>query len=78
MHILECIYTVPSWASQLVFSDFSCFDTSLLLLTVTLQGVSNKHCLLPLFHFFWQLKPQSHIHGFGPGRATVNPELASR
>ena len=24
------------------------------------------------------LKPQSHIHGFGPGRATVHPELASR
>ena len=23
----------------------------LLLLTVTLRGVSNKHCLLPLFHF---------------------------
>ena len=28
-----------------------CFDMSLLLLTVTLQGVSNKHCLLPLFSF---------------------------
>ena len=25
-----------------------------------------------------QLKPQSHIHGFGPGRATVHPDLASR
>ena len=24
------------------------FDMSLLLLTVTLRGVSNKHCLLPL------------------------------
>ena len=24
------------------------------------------------------LKPQSHIHGFGPGRATVHPDLASR
>ena len=23
-----------------------------LLLTVTLRGVSNKHCLLPLFHLF--------------------------
>ena len=23
-------------------------------------------------------KPQSHIHDFGPGRATVNPDLASR
>ena len=23
-------------------------------------------------------KPQSHIHGFGPGRATVHPDLASR
>ena len=33
------------------FSDFMCFDMSLLLLTVTLRGVSNKHCLLPLFSF---------------------------
>ena len=24
------------------------------------------------------IKPQSHIHGFGPGRATVYPDLASR
>ena len=24
------------------------------------------------------LKPQSHIHDFGPGRATVNPDLANR
>ena len=28
-----------------------CFDMSLLLLTVILRGVSNKHCLLPLFSF---------------------------
>ena len=33
------------------FSDFMCFDISLLLLTVTQRGVSNKHCLLPFFHF---------------------------
>ena len=31
------------------FSDFLHFDISLLLLTVALWGVSNKHCLLPLF-----------------------------
>ena len=31
------------------FSDFFAFDMSLLLLTVTLRGVSNKHCLLSLF-----------------------------
>ena len=31
------------------FSDFLCFDMSLLLLTVTLWGVSNKHCLLSFF-----------------------------
>ena len=24
------------------------------------------------------VKPQLHIHGFGPGRATVHPDLASR
>ena len=31
------------------FSDILCFDMRLLLLTVTLRGVSNKHCLLSLF-----------------------------
>ena len=31
------------------FSDFLCFDMSLLL-TVTQRGVSNKHCLLSFFH----------------------------
>ena len=34
------------------FSDFLCFDMSLILLTVTLRGVSNKHCLLPFFSFY--------------------------
>ena len=34
------------------FSDFLHFDKSLLLLTVTLRGVSNKHCLLSLFSLF--------------------------
>ena len=24
------------------------------------------------------VKPQSHIHGFGPGRATVHPDLSNR
>ena len=28
--------------------------------------------------FSKNLKPQSHIHDFGPGRATLHPELASR
>ena len=32
-----------------IFSDFLRFVMSLLLLTVTLRGVSNKHCLLSLF-----------------------------
>ena len=35
-----------------LFSDFSCFDMSLLLLTVTLRGVSNKHCLLSFFFIY--------------------------
>ena len=26
----------------------------------------------------FEIKPQLHIHGFGPGRATVHPDLASR
>ena len=35
------------------FSDFLCFDMSLLFVTVTLRGVSNKHCLLSLFSLFF-------------------------
>ena len=31
------------------FSDLLRFDMSLLLLTVAMRGVSNKHCLLSLF-----------------------------
>ena len=33
------------------FSNFLHFDTSLLLLTVTMRGVSNKHCLFSFFIF---------------------------
>ena len=29
-----------------------CILTSFSLLTVNVRGVSNKHCLLPFFHFF--------------------------
>ena len=36
---------------HIYFFLFLHFDTSLLLLTVTLRGVSNKHCLLSLFSF---------------------------
>ena len=38
-----------AFAYMHIFSDFLCFDMSLLLLTVTLRGISNKHCLLSLF-----------------------------
>ena len=37
------------WLELFSLSDFLHFEMSLLLLTVTLQGVSNKHCLLSLF-----------------------------
>ena len=41
-----------------IFSrDFLHFDMSLLLLTFTLRGVSNKHCLLSLFSFFLSFRP---------------------
>ena len=37
-----------------IFSrDFLHFDVVLLLLTFTLRGVSNKHCLLSLFSFMF-------------------------
>ena len=37
------------------FSDILCFDMSLSLLTGTMRGVSNKHCLLSLFILFQKL-----------------------
>ena len=40
------------WLLYTYFFDFLHFDKSLLLLTVTLRGVSNKHCLLSLFSFY--------------------------
>ena len=40
---------------HIFFSDFLHFDKSLLLLTVTLQGVSNKDCLLSLFSLTYKL-----------------------
>ena len=39
---------------HIFFSDFLCFEMSLLLLTVTLRGVSNKYCLF-YFSFFKEL-----------------------
>ena len=45
-----------------IFSlDFLHFDTSLLLLTVTLRGVSNKHCLLSFFSFFSPFLDEIHV-----------------
>ena len=41
-----------AFVNILFFSDFLHFDKSLLLLTVTLRGVSNKHCLLSLFSLY--------------------------
>ena len=43
------------------FADFLRFDMSLLLLTVTLWGVSNKHCFLPLFSFYHIFEICVHI-----------------
>ena len=44
------------------FSDFLCFDImSLLLLTVTLRVVSNRHCLLSFFSFLQVFGQVSHI-----------------
>ena len=43
--------------------DFLHFDMSLLLLTFTLRGVSNKHCLLSLFSFCHQMAHFIHCSG---------------
>ena len=44
------------------FSDFLCIDMSPLLLTVTLRGVSNKHCLLSFFSFM--IEKLMHVVSF--------------
>ena len=38
------------------------------------RGVRTRSSLIGSAH----VKPQSHIHGFGPGRATVHPDLSNR
>ena len=50
--ISKTLNNVMAFIYAYFFSDFLRFDMSLLLLTVTLQGVSNKHCLLSLFSLF--------------------------
>ena len=51
------------------FSDFLCSDMSLLFVTVTLRGVSNKHCLLSLFSFEPRCEKgeKTGLRGFRPG-----------
>ena len=51
MHIFSSDFLHFDMSLLLLSSDFLHFDMSLLLLTVTLRGVSNKHCLLSLFSF---------------------------
>ena len=48
---------------HIFFSDFLHFNTSLLLLTVALRGVSNKHCLLSHFSFLLPLKIAAYCIG---------------
>ena len=59
-----CIYTVPRWASQLVFSDVLHFDTIILLLTVTLRGylISIAYCLF--IHFILLINPKIASYGY--------------
>ena len=42
-------FVILNNAMAFVYAYIQCLDGPLL--TVTLRGVSNKHCLLPLFHF---------------------------
>ena len=44
---IQCLHGPVNW-----FSLTFCVLIRLLLLTVTLRGVSNKHCLMPLFHWY--------------------------
>ena len=44
-------FVILNNAMAFVYAYFLHFDLSLLLLTVTLQGVSNKHCLSSFFIF---------------------------
>ena len=55
------------------FSDCLCFDLSLLLLTVTLRGVSNKHCCLLsfFFSFYGKVKFRNLDFSIGNQRITL-------
>ena len=44
----------------------------------TIENPHNYNKAVLTYKALNDLKPQSHIHGFGPGRATVHPDLASR
>ena len=46
---IQCLDGPVNWFSL----TFCILIQVFLLLTVTLRGVSNKHCLLPLFHSSW-------------------------
>ena len=71
-----------------VLHTFNCgnFLYRLLILPYFLNSISSNFIKLRHFSVFHQiagtllqdLKPQSHIHGFGPGRATVHPDLSNR
>ena len=56
------------------FSDFLCFDMSLLLLTVTLRGVSNKHCLLSFFHCSSRIRTLIAMATFSSHRLIMGKE----
>ena len=67
------LYNVMAFIYAYFFSDFLRFDPSLLLLTVTLRGVSNKHCLLSLFSFQLNLSRVKRKRSLGfPTRFDTN------
>ena len=49
--LLVILNNAMAFVNMHIFFYFLHFDKSLLLLTVTLRGVSNRHCLLSLFSF---------------------------
>ena len=63
------VYNKQGMQHTLFFGSIFC-EKNLFCIDVT-------QCMMWILHFTF-VKSQSHIHDFGPGRATVHPDLSNR
>ena len=73
-----CFRYIDSTITVLSKSEIACLLSSSVALQPGLCPTWSKTPKTIFFHNEAHIKPQSHIHGFGPGRATVHPDLSNR